>query len=73
MIIDGICTCNDFLTNTIDDVHCNITTTSITRPIGMLLYVHKGIVEIQSLQLILQLIYKIKQKNYRTTTIKKKK
>ena len=34
MIMDGVCTCNHFITNTIDDVHCNITTTSITRPIG---------------------------------------
>ena len=34
MLIGGICTCNHFITNVIDDVHCNITTTSITRPIG---------------------------------------
>ena len=34
MLMDGICTCNQFITNIIDDVHCNITTTSITRPIG---------------------------------------
>ena len=34
VLMDGICTCNQFITNVIDDVHCNITTTSITRPIG---------------------------------------
>ena len=34
MIRNGICTCNQFITNIIHDVHCNITTTSITRPIG---------------------------------------
>ena len=34
MIMNGVCTCNHFIANTIDDVHCNITTTSITRPIG---------------------------------------
>ena len=34
MIRNGICTCNQFLISIIDNVHCNITTTSITRPIG---------------------------------------
>ena len=34
MLIGGICKCNHFIANVIDDVHCNITTTSITRPIG---------------------------------------
>ena len=34
MLIGGICTCNHFIANVIDDVHCNITATSITRPIG---------------------------------------
>ena len=34
MIKNGICTCNQFVMNIIDNVHCNITATSITRPIG---------------------------------------
>ena len=34
MLIGGISTCNHFVTNVIYDVQCNITTTSITRPIG---------------------------------------
>ena len=34
MIRNGICTCNHFVINIIDNVHCNITATSITRPIG---------------------------------------
>ena len=34
VLTGGICTCNHFIANVIDDVHCNITTTSITRPIG---------------------------------------
>ena len=33
VLMDEICTCNHFIANTIDDVHCNITATSITRPI----------------------------------------
>ena len=34
MLTNGVCACNHFIANTIDDVHCNITATSITRPIG---------------------------------------
>ena len=34
MIKNRICTCNQFVSNIIDNVHCNITATSITRPIG---------------------------------------
>ena len=34
MIRNGICTCNQFIISIIDNVHCNITTTSIIRPIG---------------------------------------
>ena len=34
MIKNGICTCNQFIINIIDNVHCNITGASITRPIG---------------------------------------
>ena len=34
MIRNGICTCNRFIISIIDNVQCNITATSITRPIG---------------------------------------